>query len=44
MVLRKRPLYPKDFLTGGFEVFALKAHHKQKNSPERKKSASGRRS
>jgi signal transduction histidine kinase len=29
MVLRKRLLYPKDFLTGSFEIFALKAHHKR---------------
>jgi K+-sensing histidine kinase KdpD len=29
MVLRKRLLYPKDFLTGGFELFAIKAHHKR---------------
>jgi hypothetical protein len=26
---RQRLIHPADFLTGGFEIFALKAHHKR---------------
>src|SRR5687768_16497667 len=26
---RTRLIHPADFLTGGFEIFALKAHHKR---------------